>query len=443
MAMLAASAGTAIPASAEVASLGPGNLPTALVSARPDGGFAADPSAVLYDIDATGRHVLFWSRSEHLVPDDTHPGGDLFVRDVETATTVQVPAAVAHRDGDFLHGAISGDGRYVAFQTPASLVAADTNSQADIYRYDIATEAIELVSTTLTGGVPTNISSLEPDVSYDGRYVVFSSPAADLTTGDDNGASDVFRRDLVTSQTVAVSVSPGGAIGTDASAAPVISGDGSRVAFISEATNLVSAPPGQPPNEQVYLRDVPTGTTELVTWNARGGFTNGLVSGDVVISADGDDVAFVAGSDDIAPPAGGMQAYVRHIDTSATEWVSMTREGESSVGTGPVLGVSADGRYVLFRSLEVDLATNGPIEPHETGELLDYDCFARVTTRGLTVRLSLPPGAGEPRREVSRCLISDDGSAYAFGTGSPEFLPDDTNKSDDVFWRALPSALDG
>lgn len=91
-----------------------------------------------------------------------------------------------------------------------------------------------------------NDDSLEPSLSHDGRFLVFSSYATDLVPGDDNGCCDVFCLDRSTGQTQLVSRG-----GDGHSFNPAISGDGRWVAFASVASNLVEgAAPGQ-----VYLWD--------------------------------------------------------------------------------------------------------------------------------------------------------------------------------------------
>ena len=70
-------------------------------------------------------------------------------------------------------------------------------------------------------------------ISGYGRYVAFGSRASNLVTGDTNGVSDVFVRDLVLDTTECVSLDPAGNVGDGASVHPVLSADGRFVAFTS------------------------------------------------------------------------------------------------------------------------------------------------------------------------------------------------------------------
>src|SRR2546430_262258 len=78
-----------------------------------------------------------------------------------------------------------------------------------------------------------------PAISPDGRFIAFISNATNLVSGDTNGFADVFVRDLKTHRTRRVSVSSAGAQANGASYNPSISADGRFVAFYSGATNLV------------------------------------------------------------------------------------------------------------------------------------------------------------------------------------------------------------
>src|SRR5262249_21233034 len=97
-------------------------------------------------------------------------------------------------------------------------------------------------------GTPGSPSGGFQVLSADGKFLVFQSDATDLVAGvyDSNKVSDVFVRNLQTGQTQLVSVTPGGKVGNNASFDPIISPDGRYVAFLSTATNLSSVPVGAP-----------------------------------------------------------------------------------------------------------------------------------------------------------------------------------------------------
>ncbi|HJU35918.1 MAG TPA: hypothetical protein VJ716_00680 [Gaiellaceae bacterium] len=225
---------------------------TQLVSVN-SAGKAAGPS---FDpvISADGRYVAF-DTAAPLVADDTNAASDVYVRDLQTGTTTRVSV---DSNGGQSHGgnfgpSISSDGRYVAFDADTALAAGDTNSKRDVYVHDLLTGRTTRVSVDSAGnqaddhsdnfglgGIESGgVSDGGPEISADGRYVTFESTATDLVAGDTNGAADVFLHDLQTGVTTRVSVDGAGGQADGPSAGPAIDGNGSAVAFVSAATNLV------------------------------------------------------------------------------------------------------------------------------------------------------------------------------------------------------------
>src|SRR5204863_9687262 len=138
---------------------------------------------------------------------------------------------------------ISSDGRFVLFLSSANnLVTNDDNGKfVDVFLRDRTNGVTTLVSVNQTGVGGGNGNSVSPAISTNGRYVVFESEASNLVANDTNGVSDVFLRDLQSGTTTLLSVNhSGGAAGNGASTSPVISADGRYVAFVSAASDLVA-----------------------------------------------------------------------------------------------------------------------------------------------------------------------------------------------------------
>ncbi len=129
---------------------------------------------------------------------DGNETSDVFVRDLQANTTTRV--SVDMNGGDPL-GASSGpdvtpDGRYVAFtSTAGDLVPGDGNTHEDVFVRDLQTNTTTRVSVDIGGGDPDSFCE-GAAISDDGRYVAFRSPATDLVSGDGNEQSDIFVRDL-------------------------------------------------------------------------------------------------------------------------------------------------------------------------------------------------------------------------------------------------------
>ena len=127
---------------------------------------------------------------------------------------------------------------------------------------------------------------------------MFTSLAQDLAPGDTNQAYDVFVRDLWKGTNSPVSVSTNGTAGNGSSRNAVISADGRFVTFISQATDL--APGVANPGDQLYVRDLQSGATSLLSTNASGQSGNGP-SRNPSISADGRRIAFETLANDLTP----------------------------------------------------------------------------------------------------------------------------------------------
>jgi archaellum component FlaF (FlaF/FlaG flagellin family) len=166
---------------------------TTRVSMASDG-TQSDNTSESPSISADGRFAAFASFATNLVPGDTNGAGDIFVRDTQAGTTTRVSVASdgTQANSDSRPASISGDGRFVAFASSASnLVPADSNSESDIFVHDLQTGTATRVSVA-SDGTQANSGSARPSISGDGRFVSFDSVASNLVPGDTNGIIDVF-----------------------------------------------------------------------------------------------------------------------------------------------------------------------------------------------------------------------------------------------------------
>jgi Tol biopolymer transport system component len=199
------------------------------------------------ELSADGRFLAFTSFASNLVDFDDNEGSDVFVRDLQAGVTTRVSEYTGgfQVDGDSLRPAISASGRYVAFDSDAwDLVWGDTNDVFDVFVHDRQTGLTNRVSVDDSGG-QSDGASFRPSLSGDGRYVAYSSEAANLVSGDTNGAADVFLFDRRSGATRRMSVAGGGAEGNGDSERPALSGSGRLAIFESDASNLVSGDTNQ------------------------------------------------------------------------------------------------------------------------------------------------------------------------------------------------------
>jgi len=233
-------------------------LETTLVSVS-TAGLLANGSSWDAAISRDGSCVAFKSYASNLVPGDTNGRPDVFMRDVVRRLTTRVSVSSAEVPADDVSWgpAISADGRYVAFSSKATnLVPGDSNACSDVFVRDTVLGTTERVSVSSSGAQADNLSR-DAAISADGRFVCFMSYATNLSTVDADSASDVFVRDRVRGRTWLVSKSLSGRAANDSSEKPTLSDSGLRVAFESEASNLVQGDTNGV--SDVFVRDLSIG----------------------------------------------------------------------------------------------------------------------------------------------------------------------------------------
>jgi Tol biopolymer transport system component len=238
---------------------------TTLVSrAAGAGGAGGDADSARPAVSADGRHVAFDSEADNLSGADNNGFINVFVRDLETDALTLVSRQDAGDGGaggdDSSFGAsISDDGSRVEFASRADNLSADDNNEFEsIYVRDLDANTTTLVTRQNgAGGGGADDTSNRGEISANGRFVGFSTPARNLSDDDDDAFADVFVRDLQADTTTLVSrqsAADGGAAGDGDSDGATLSADGRFFAFDSEADNLSDADNNAVAN--VFLRDV-------------------------------------------------------------------------------------------------------------------------------------------------------------------------------------------
>jgi Tol biopolymer transport system component len=392
--------------------------PNELVSINRSGTDSANHFSFAQDMTPDGRYVVFLSYARDLVPEidgNENNSADVFLRDMQTGKTELISinragTASGNGNGYLFSPTISDDGRYVAFTSDSTdLVVNDTNRDYDVFLRDRQTGTTELISVNRAGTASGNGISVYSAISPDGRYVVFSSTATDLVPENDTNimapevdqwtfdGSDVFLRDRQTGTTRLVSInSAGTASGSRVSSHAKITPDGRYVAFVSSAPDLVAdvndVNNGINVNDvnngiDVFVRDMQTATTALVSVNSAGTGSGNAESGvDFNITSDGRYVVFASSAGDLAAaPVDANRkgdVYVRDLQAKKTTLVSINRAGTAS-GNAQSYGaeITPDGRYITYASLAGDLIENDA----NNGE----DVFVRDMQMGATEIISV------------------------------------------------------
>lgn len=261
---------------------------------------------------------------------------------------------------------ISGDGSTVAFVSIGRdwvSAAGDADFDRDLFVWTRATGAIERVSVPTGGGdvaSSTFFGPVHPRLSRDGRYVVFFT-FQDLTGngGAPNGA--IYLRDRVAGTTEAVSLDAGGV--ARAGETPQVSADGRYVVFATTAALVASDSDGR---SDIYLRDRQTSTTTRLSLRSD---MTGFPAACIVptMSGDGRFVAFQTQGEFVVPN-GPTVANITEIhlldrsDNTIAE-ASIGVSGEA-FGAARAPCLSADGRALLFQSVATNLvpAVTGSVQ---------------------------------------------------------------------------------
>ncbi|RIK08766.1 MAG: hypothetical protein DCC49_08400 [Acidobacteria bacterium] len=343
------------------------------------GGIEGDAASGSPSISWDGRYVAFSSTSTNLIGGDTNGVSDIFLHDRTAGTTSRISIATGGGEANGASSApsISGDGRYVGFTSDAdNLVADDTNTYSDVFIRDTLTGVTERVSTS-TAGDHGNLPSGAPSVSWNGRFVAFYSLANNLVAGDTNSWWDVFIKDRNNGYTQRVSVSSGGAQSDGMSYEPAISFDGRFVAFTSAATSLVAGDTNS--TDDIYLRDRVAGTTERISVASDGSNTD---SGSYrsSISYDGKFVAYESLATNVvaSDTNGTWDVFVRNRDAAGNERVSVATDGSQAQGNSRGRAISWDGSRVSFASTGSLVV---PGDTNLVGDAFLRDRLASTTSR--------------------------------------------------------------
>ncbi|WP_022927798.1 hypothetical protein [Patulibacter americanus] len=381
------------------------------------------------------------------------------------ATVAATPASAAWKPGatpasatGFLLGddrsasaLLSGDGRYVVFETQASVLLGDPPDEDERYvggivRKDLVTGEILLVAppqrVRREDGTPrgTGTRSAPSGISHDGRYVLFGTTAR-LAGADDRGSAspDVYLRDMTSPVSAAasyelVSAQDGGIVGADYAdpavgsepgvAGYALSADGRRAVFVSRGVStLPAAVAATTPAQQVWVRDLDARTTRLIsrakTDSSAAGTPApqpapgpGVQAPDVAISADGGKVVWMAGNAELQTPTLPREGAIG--SPPALLWRDLDRITAPSRRVAGAADPDDPGCDPQSYSPS-DTATGPCYGPFVTSEGFDQRSAGDTTSNSSALRLQGISGTG------GRVLFSS--SAYRRPYDVPAFRP--------------------
>ncbi|MDB6058189.1 MAG: hypothetical protein JWO95_2033, partial [Verrucomicrobiales bacterium] len=419
-------------------------------------------------ISADGRYSVFVSSAKDVVPGQTNSRFlDIFLRDANTGTTTLVSSdstGAGGAMGNSSYPAISSNAQFVAFiSTASNLTAQNTGTLPQLYVRDAVSNINELITVSPAGAPGLRGYTTDCDISGDGRYVAFTSSFTNLAAGG-GPFMNLFLRDRITQATQLISVqatnTATNSIGTCES--PNISADGQRVVFVSNARDLVVWPGTPPITTNAYFYDRITGTNTCLALDAQqviGGVPKS--SSNVVISADGSAAAFLAISNNpfllyenlntkqvsivstqadfnFAPQLSGDGRWLLYragSNNAATIalWdsqlatnlqVDVMLDGNPAGGSFPV-ALSYDGSRVVF----VSNATNLAADTSSRGNAI----YVRDMISGVTRLVAASFGSNSAWDTNAPPVISADGSRVLFVSTNDTYVSGDYNHNADVF----------
>lgn len=420
--LLVVAAGALPPTRAAVAA-GP---TTVLVSVATNGR-AANQVSSEPAVSADGRFVVFTSRATNLVAGDTNRKADIFVRDLVAGRTERVSVASdgTQANDNSMEPAISGDGRFVVFtSTATNLMPKITLNLPDddwyrgpgisVFIHDRQSRTTTLVSVS-SNGVPADERAWLGDVSFDGRYVIFSSHCEHLVQPDYNGnRRDVFRRDRVTGITRMIDLLPNGENPWEGGSFSAISADGNRIVYRSLDGGLAAGDTNQ--TFDIFVYDVADATTRRVSVDSNGAQGSDMANRPA-ISADGKYAAFDTTSSLVTDDSNARSdIYVHDLTTGVTTRVSVKTGGAQANNHSTQATLSGDGRFVAFTSPATNLIAG------DTNRQSDIFLHDRLT--GITSRVSLTAGGTQATGGASTTpRLSADGHSVVFMSKARNLIP--------------------
>ena len=291
--------------------------------------------------------------------------------------------------------------------------------------------ATELISKT-SDDAQANHDSYDPDISADGRYVVFSSNASNLVYGDTNNKTDIFIKDNQTGGINRISVSATGDQSNGSSYSPSISGNGRYIIFDSLASNLVPADTNS--WFDTFRKDNQTGEIMRVSTNSSGAQASGMSSCPPVyfvarpaVSADGTYVSFISCATNLVQgdTNNARDVFLKDMSTGNTTLISAGSDGIQSNGNSGYSAITPDGRYIAFESYATNLV------PYDDNESVDVFVKDRISGKLTVVSTDGDGinGTGDSRDAA----ITADGQELVFSSDADNLVAEDVNGARDIF----------
>jgi dipeptidyl aminopeptidase/acylaminoacyl peptidase len=402
-------------------------------------------------ISQDGRFVTFGSDADGLAPGNTSLAGfDVYVGDLYAGTNqiVSLGTQGSAASGISVQPVISGNSRYVAFTSAATnLIAVDTNKSTDVFVRDLQAQTTVLVSVNSDGTGEGNKNSYSPTISVDGRFILFVSKASNLAPGSFSGTDNLFLYDQQKGTNCALTTSGQGcaamthdghyvAYSAGTSGSTIYVWDSTLVKQVSSlagASGAVEALAISPDGNRIASIAGSSSLT-LSIWNRASNSVSSVASGYIIyshpglrFSADGRFLTYAMSSSS----TGTNQVYVYDSQTGSNTLVSHAGNSAAAgdgISDGP--DISADGRFVIYRSAASDLVAG-------VTNTLPNDFLYDMETGSNTLLSAGIDGQVFPSNRSQPPMFSGDGHTVVFSSWANDLMADDFNQFNGIFAYAF------
>ncbi len=366
-------------------------------------------------LSADGKFISFYSKSG-LASGSNNVRNNIYTvnresKDIEISSIPNRYSQNYQRaNGDSFQPKISNAADLVAFSSSASnVIENDTNKQQDVFLHRRSTGETYRISESYYGEGG-NKSSSSPDISADGRYVVFTSRADNLYSSDNNGDRDIYLHDVNRRRLTWIDISQGGIDGLRLPSRPSISGDGTYISFTARTSQGYAA----------YLWNRNTWKAIKISPDYNPDGTVATSPGKTEVSDNGQYVTYALNG----------YIYKYNIQTEENELISLGLNSEIANSNSYSPSISADGRYIVYSSYASNLIEN---DTNGFSDIFVYDSVNK-TTRIVNIGV----GGFQTKNHSNSPTISADGNTIAYITKVHNLIFDDTNEVADIFFEGNP-----
>ncbi|MFK7801397.1 MAG: hypothetical protein AB8G95_07185 [Anaerolineae bacterium] len=325
-------------------------------------------------ISADGKFVLFNSHATNLAASATADGiQHIYLYDVaaDSISLITKNSAGDDANGDSFYSELSADGRFITFTSEATNLTDDSyaNDTARVFLLDRLTNEIKLITKSVQAE-PLTRPSTHPDISRDGRYIVYRSFSNKLTDDDSNGEYDIFLYDRETEVTQKISKHNDGTQGNSNSDYPRFSGDDKYIYFMSHASNLVDMDTNN--QVDVFIFDMENSQLSRLfidTANIQPNFSSSFYSSPInsqFVFFSSHATNLVSGDTNQAP-----DIFFHDLNSGDLRRLSLTGSGGQSNGRSYQPTISDNYKFLVFHSSASNLLEDA--EPHFTDNIFLYE----------------------------------------------------------------------